>query len=127
VLTIPEASNFSCVPLGFEGVIVKPATLVVEVRKFSPVVVELLLPFVCGVKDVAARSTYAVVAGLVELSLAACVVAVVPFGRAGVPVTFDAVGALNAAGTLKFAAESALASKIAVAEPVTVVVPFVVH
>jgi hypothetical protein len=35
-------------------------------------------------------STYAVVAILVELSFAACVVAVVPFGSAGVPVTFAA-------------------------------------
>ncbi len=39
----------------------------------------------------AAASTYAVVAIFVELSLALCVVAVVPFGRAGVPERLEAV------------------------------------
>jgi hypothetical protein len=38
-----------------------------------------------------AASTYDVVASFVELSCAACVVAVVPFGRAGVPDRFAAV------------------------------------
>jgi hypothetical protein len=36
-------------------------------------------------------SAYAVVASLVELSAALCVVAVVPFGKAGVPLRFAAV------------------------------------
>src|SRR5690348_12299955 len=87
---VPVASNFTWLVPGLLGVSVNPSAFVVLVIKFSAVWVVLLTPLTWATFTVL-FSTNASVASFVVLSAVACVVAVVPFGKAGVPDRFAAV------------------------------------